>query len=134
MRNIGIIGIRGYRVVYSGFETFVRRLVDEPNKDHYYYLFSRSSHNRTLIKKSNFETVYIPTINNKYFGTICYAWLSDFSGITKKINVILNLGLANAFLIFIQRLFSRKVIVNVDGLDWQRKRWNSLGKLYLKMC
>lgn len=134
--KIGIIGIRGYRAVYSGFETFVKKLVEKSNKKKFFYvLFVRSLYqNKARVLPKNISLVTIPTLKGKYIESFFYSLASTLISLTKRIDVVLYLGLPNTFLIFTQKLFSRKVVVNVNGFDWKRKRWNFFGKLYLRLC
>ncbi|MBI3366580.1 DUF1972 domain-containing protein [Candidatus Roizmanbacteria bacterium] len=135
MSRIGIIGIRGYGVIYSGFETFVRYLVEKSNKRKFYYcLFCRNPYQFSKFPGKNYSLVSVPTVKNKYLETPCYSLFSNIIGLFKKLDVVLYLGLVHAPFIFIQKMFGRKIIINTDGLDWQRKRWNFLGKFYLKTC
>jgi glycosyltransferase involved in cell wall biosynthesis len=32
------------------------------------------------------------------------------------------------------RAFGRRVVLNVDGLEWQRAKWNRIGKSYYRLC
>jgi len=134
--KISIIGIRGYEVVYSGFETFVKKLIEKSNKKKLFYiLFVRSLYlSKTKILPKNISLVVLPTLKGKYLEPFFYSLTSTLMSLTKVIDVVLYLGLPNTSLIFIQKMFGRKVIVNVDGFDWRRKRWNLLGRLYLRFC
>ncbi len=134
MKSIGIIGIRGYNVIYSGFETFVTYLTKKSSKGVYYYLFCRNSYQKRLYQKKNMSLILVPSIKNKYIETPFYSLLSNLYSLVKKTDIILYLGLSNSPFVLIQKIAGRKIIVNVDGLDWERKRWNILGKLYLRFC
>lgn len=135
MKNISIIGIRGYNVIYSGFETFIKHLVEKSDKDKfYYYLFCRKPYQKKIYFGENFSLVLVPTVTDKYLETPLYSFLSNLLSILKKIDIVLYLGLSNTPFVLLQKLLGRKVIVNTDGLDWKRKRWNTLGKTYLKIC
>ena len=135
MHKIAIIGIRGYNVIYGGFETFVSFLVERSNKrKFYYYLFCRKSYQFSKYSGKNYTLISIPTIENKYLETLIYSFFSTIAGLFKKLDSILYLSVAHAPFIFIQKLLGRKIIINVDGLEWQRKRWNFLGQVYLKLC
>jgi glycosyltransferase involved in cell wall biosynthesis len=49
-------------------------------------------------------------------------------------DVILVLGVSSAFMIPIVKFFSSKrIIVNVDGQEWKRAKWNKIAKKYLKL-
>lgn len=135
MQKIGVIGIRGYDVIYSGFETFIKNLLNKSNKkDFYYYLYSRKTYQKEKITKENFSTILVPNINNKYLETPFYSLIANLISLFIRIDVILYLGFVNSSFIILQKIARRKIIVNADGLDWQRKRWSIFGKLYLKLC
>ncbi len=133
-KKVAIIGFRGLSTIYSGFETLVRALIKHSNKKNYYYLFVRRGYD-TYKKKSNlFKKIYIPCLKNKYFETPIYSFLSSLFCMFLKLDTVLILSTANCGVIWLLKLKKIKIVVNVDGLDWERKRWSVLGKLYLKYC
>lgn len=132
--NIGIIGIRGYKSVYSGFETLVTNLVEKSSKKNFYYIFSRQSYKKREESGRIFEELTLFTLKNKYLETPSYAIISTIRSLFLPVDTVLYLSVANTPVIWLQKLKRRKVIVNVDGLDWKRERWNFFGKLYLKTC
>jgi len=131
--QIGVIGIRGHKAIYSGFETFITFLV-KLSKNNYYYLFSRKSYCSTGKLGTNYIEYSIPVVNGKYIETPFYALFSTLLSLSKPIHTMLYLSIANCISLPLQKIFRRKIIVNVDGFDWKRKRWNIFGKLYLKFC
>lgn len=136
MHKVGVIGIRGYGVVYSGFETFVKNLIKKDSSGKFfYYLFCRNIYQTKRFRSKKFKLIVAPVIDNKYLETLSYNIASTIVSLfIRDLKIILYLGVANTPLIFFQKLLQRKVAVNVDGIDWQRKRWPTLGKLYLKIC
>ena len=36
--------------------------------------------------------------------------------------------------LFVPRLFGRKTVINVDGLEWMRPKWNRLGRAYFRLA
>lgn len=134
--NIVIIGIRGYSVIYSGFETFVNKLVNKSNKKIFsYLLFVRSSYKfNDKIPPKNVSLLKVPTIKGKYLDPFFYTLISNLLSIKQNVDIVLYLGLPSTLGIIVQKILKRKIIVNVDGLDWRRKRWNFFGKTYLKFC
>lgn len=133
--TVGIIGIRGFKVIYSGFETLVSNLVEKSDKKiFYFYLFSRSSYQKKPSLGINFKEIIFPVVNNKYLETPYYAVFSTIYSLFLPLNSVLYLSVANTPFLWLQRLRKRKIIVNVDGLDWKRARWSFMGKVYLKIC
>jgi glycosyltransferase involved in cell wall biosynthesis len=133
-RLVGIIGIRGYKVIYSGFETLVRNLIKRAKPDLYYYVFSRTGYNDEARKGKNFNNIIINTLFGKYLETPIYALFSSLYSLTLPLDTVLYLSVANTPFIWLQKIMGRRVIVNVDGLDWKRSRWSLVGKLYLLLC
>jgi glycosyltransferase involved in cell wall biosynthesis len=137
MTNIGVIGLRGYGVIYSGYETFIQFLVSRSNKKNlYFHLFCRLKYKNqsTYKKEGNFNLIYVPLTTGKYFGTLIYNFAASLISLSKKIDIILYLGTANVPFIIIQKIFGRKTIVNTAGIDWNKKRWSIFGKWYLIFC
>lgn len=135
MRKIGIIGIRGHNVIYSGFETFVKHLVNKfDSKKFFFVLYCRTLYQKQKVTAKNFTTIIVPTIQNKHLETILYSFCSHVHSLFQDLDIVLYLGVSNTLFIFSQKILNRKVIVNVDGFDWKRKRWFPFGPLYLKFC
>ncbi|OGM21175.1 hypothetical protein A2714_03115 [Candidatus Woesebacteria bacterium RIFCSPHIGHO2_01_FULL_38_9] len=134
-KNIGIIGVRGLEVVYSGFETFVRNLIDRSDRSKFYYfLFSRAGYQKKKSNGENFKDIVVSTLSNKYLETPIYGFFSTIYSIFLPLDAVLYLSVANTPFLWLQRFRKRKIIVNVDGLDWKRARWPLFGKIYLKLC
>lgn len=133
--KVAIIGVRGLRVVYSGFETFINRLIKStPKGKLHYHVFVRKGLQKGKLHGKNYSLLPISTPDDKYLGTFVYGFLSTIRSLLIKLDSVLYLGVANTPFIFLQKLRKRKVMVNVDGIDWKRKRWPALGKMYLRFC
>ncbi len=133
--RIAIMGIRGIPANYGGFETFAEELSTRlVEKGHQVTVYGRSN----IIKFSErcykgVELVILPTISHKYFDTVAHTFLCVFHALTRKFDVVLICNSANAIFSFIPRLKGQKVAVNVDGLEWQRDKWNLAGQLFYRV-
>lgn len=137
MKKIAVIGLRGHGVIYSGYETFIRHLVAKSSKKNFfYYLYCRSKYQRKINKKNkkNYRLIMLPTISGKYLETFFYVIFSTYDSLSREIDTVLYLGTAYTYLIFIHKLLGRKVVANTAGVDWNKKRWSLMGKIYLKIC
>lgn len=131
--RIGIIGIRGIPVSYSGFETTAEqistRLVDA---GHIVTVYNRRVYvrNQKSYKGVNLVNIFAP--QSKNFESLIHSIVSTFHALLlNQFDVILYLGVGNSLISFLPRLFGIKTVLNIDGLDWQRKKWSILGKYYL---
>ena len=130
--KIAILGTRGIPANYGGFETFTEQLSTR--------LVARG-HDVTVYGRRHYSTqgrrtwkgvrlVILPTIRHKYFDTVIHTFLSVLHAVTGGYDVILICNAANSVFAFIPRLFGTPTLVNVDGLERKRKKWNWLGQKY----
>ncbi|MFC2169497.1 glycosyltransferase [Acidobacteriota bacterium] len=139
MRNssyrIAIMGIRGIPANYGGFETLAEQLA--PN-------LAERGYDMTVYCRSNIikyrgdtykgvKLVILPTISNKYLDTVFHTFLCVLHSLFRRYNVIFILNAANSIFAILPRIFGKKVVVNVDGIERERKKWNALGKAWYLM-
>ena len=74
--------------------------------------------------------VVLPTIRHKYFDTVIHTFLSVLHAAPRRYDAILICNAANSIFAFIPRLFGTPTLVNVDGLERKRKKWNWVGRQY----
>jgi glycosyltransferase involved in cell wall biosynthesis len=76
----------------------------------------------------------LPTIRHKYLDTVAHTALSVLDGLVRRFDVVLICNNANSPFAIVPRLAGAKVVLNVDGLEWQRGKWNRLGRWYYQAC
>ena len=134
--KIAVIGSRGYPIVYSGYETFVKevseRLVAQNISVRVYcqkHLFStRPKH------VNGVELVYMPTVQTKSLNQLVHSFFSMLHACFSKTDVILVVNAANGPFGLISLLAQKKTLINVDGLEWLRPKWKGLGAAYFKFA
>ncbi len=133
--KIAIMGIRGIPANYGGFETFAEELAPRlVAKGHEVTVYGRS--NNIKYKKKYYKGVRIrilPTIPHKYLDTVAHTFLCTLHSLFFRYDVILICNSANAIFSWIPRIVGQKVLVNVDGLEWKRKKWNIVGQWFYKI-
>jgi glycosyltransferase involved in cell wall biosynthesis len=136
MKKIAFTGIRGIPASYSGFETFVEELSKRlVNNNFKVCVYNRSTHYKNKLSTFNgAKLIYLPTIPTKHLDTIIHTFISLVHAAFKKFDLIYICGVGNSPLCFIPKLYNCKVIINVDGKDWERKKWGSFAKKYLKLA
>ncbi len=134
--KIAIIGSRGYPIVYSGYETFVKevseRLVAQNIDVRVYcqkHLFSARPKNINGV-----ELVYMPTVQTKSLNQLVHSFFSMIHACFSKTDVILVVNAANGPFGLISLLAQKKTLINVDGLEWLRPKWKGLGAAYFKFA
>jgi len=133
--KIAIMGIRGIPANYGGFETFAEelstRLVQRGHEVTVYGRSNKIDYNGKYYK--GVELVILPTISHKYFDTVAHTAVCVSHANFKKFDVVLICNSANAIFSFVPRLSGKKVALNVDGLEWQRDKWNVYGQWFYKI-
>lgn len=133
--KIAIMGIRGIPANYGGFETFAENLAPRlVTMGHEVTVYGRS--NIIDYDKDFYKGVRIkilPTISHKYLDTVIHTLVCTVNSFFTKYDVVLVCNSANAIFCFIPRLMRKPVVLNVDGLEWKRQKWNWAGKAFYKM-
>ena len=137
MKNVFIIGARGYHANYGGWETFVSNLVDNyHDKDTVFYVSEYTNDNNKDIKKIN-DNLYVFPICVKNIGsaTMFLYTIRALKYVVKYVRnnnidssylYILGLKLFNYLGVYEKRLKRLNIttVVNPDGLEHMRSKWS----------
>src|SRR5919202_2087720 len=134
--KIALIGTRGVPANYGGFETCAEQVGARlAARGHEVTVYCRSHHSaypgRTY---RGMRLVRLPSIRNKYLDTLAHTFLASLHALAQPYDVCLYFIVGNSPLSWIPRLTGKRTIINVDGLDWQRKKWPAPAKKYLQLC
>lgn len=87
-------------------------------------------------KDTNYKGVdlkYIAGIKTKYLDTFVRSFFSTVHAIFSGVDVIHMHSSGSAPLALLARLAGKRVVVTIHGLDWQRRKWNAIGRWFLRM-
>jgi len=136
--KIGVFGLWGMNVPdvsFGGFETgFSEISVRLVEKGHEVTIFCRKNSyplDKRLNSYRGVRLVYVPSVKSKNLGNIfstSNALIHSFCQEDFDLYFFVNVGMG--FHCLWAKLFGKKVILNVDGLDWKRAKWSLLGKVY----
>ncbi|HEX2695812.1 MAG TPA: DUF1972 domain-containing protein [Acidobacteriota bacterium] len=134
--NVAIIGTRGVPARYGGFETCAeelgRRLVARGhavtvyNRKAFYPERPRSHAGMTLR--------YAPALKARAVETLSHTLFSIAAALPRRHDAWLVFNSANAPLLRLLRPGRPRVVLNVDGLEWQRGKWGKAGKAYYRFA
>ncbi len=74
-----------------------------------------------------------PSIRHKYFDTVSHTALATLAALFASHEIVLVCNAVNAFLCCLPALAGQKVVLNVDGIERQRKKWNLAGRLAYRL-
>ena len=131
--KVAVIGTVGIPANYGGFETLAEQLVRALNREFYFTVYcSSKAYDSREEEYLGARLKYIPLKANG-ISSIFYDMFSILNSLFYA-DVILILGVSSAFMIpFVRRFSSKKIIVNVDGQEWKRAKWNFFARKYLKL-
>ncbi len=133
--KVAIIGTTGLPAKYGGFETLAHNLVNHLNDEHDMTVYCSdryfANRHKRLKKFKNAKLIYLPFNANGY-QSIIYDFISIVHALIYA-DALLILGVSGTILLPIIKIFSSKpVIVNIDGQEWRRPKWNWIAKRFLK--
>jgi glycosyltransferase involved in cell wall biosynthesis len=133
--KIAIMGIRGIPANYGGYETFIEEMAPRlADRGHDVTVYGRShfiQYPQEYYK--NVRIKLLPTIGHKYFDTVFHTLMCVLYSFFSHYDVVFMCNSANAIMSFIPRLYGKPTVLNVDGLEWKRKKWNWAGKAFYRI-
>jgi glycosyltransferase involved in cell wall biosynthesis len=135
--KIAILGTRGIPASYSGFETAAEQLASRLSaRGHEVIVYCRPHVvDRQLTHYKGARLVHLRTAQNKYLDTFVHTCLSAIHvARSTKPDVALFFIAGNSPLCLITRWAAIPSVINVDGLDSDRRKWPALAKAYLRFA
>lgn len=130
------MGIRGIPTNYGGFETCAEQTAIRYAVDHEVYVFCRKHcAYKESDKYKGVNLIRLPSLNiRSWIDTLSHTFLCTLYVLFRPgIKTIHLYSEVNFLFIPLLRLFRKKVIVTVDGLQWKRVQWNGLAKIYYRL-
>jgi len=131
--KVGIIGTVGIPAKYGGFETLAHQLVLNLGKQLDLTVYSSSKSYSKAERVPSWKGAKIKYLPLKANGiqSIFYDILSMIHAMI-FCEVLLILGVSGCiFLPFVKLFSTKRIIVNVDGLEWRRAKWSGWIKNFL---
>jgi glycosyltransferase involved in cell wall biosynthesis len=131
-KKISIIGIVGIPSKYGGFETLTEYLTKYLNQENDITVFCSSKNYEKKLDVYNGSNLKYINLSANGVQSIFYDIISIFSSL-RFADTLVILGVSGCIVLPFIRLFSKKrIIVNIDGLEWKRGKWKKNTKRFLK--
>jgi len=133
--DVAILGTRGIPANYGGFETFAEELsVRLVRHGHRVTVYGRTHYvDKSLTEYRGVRLVVLPALRHKYLDTVSHTFLSMLHLLFRRMDIVLVCNAANALFCLLPRLTGKRVVLNVDGLERKRKKWNRLGRAFYRL-
>lgn len=128
--HFAIIGSRGYPSFYGGFETLVRHLAPflRDAGDEVTVYDRRHSWHPSHSSIDGISVIRTAGLDRQETSTLSFGWSACRHAERQRYDAALLLNVANGF--FLKRLIRSGLpaAVNVDGVEWERAKWNWLAR------
>ena len=133
MKTVAMIGTVGVPGRYGGFETLAHQLVTHLSNQFklMVYCSTKAYTKEERVKEFNGARLFYIPLNANGIQSILYDFISILHAIFVADTLII-LGVSGGLMVPFVRLFTKKkIIVNIDGLEWRRAKWNKFAKAFL---
>lgn len=129
--SISLIGSRGYPSYYGGFETLVRHLAPylvEQGWNVGVYCRGGATATDDPGQDDRVRQVFTRGWDVKSASTLTYGLSSIQHCARRRPDVAFVMNIGNGYWLPLLRARNVPSVVNVDGIEWERDKWNTLGK------
>jgi glycosyltransferase involved in cell wall biosynthesis len=131
--KIALLGTRGVPAAYGGFETLAEELSARlAARGHDVTVYARPHGVASVVSAHRgARVVHLPTLRQKYLDTVVHTALSGLHAAAEGYDAVLVCNGVNALFCRLPRLLGSpvRVVLNVNGLERNRRKWNAFGKL-----
>lgn len=135
--RIALVGTRGVPASYGGFETCVEevggRLAD---RGHQVTVYCRTA-GSGLPQQNEYlgmKLVHLPALHRRSLETLSHTGLSVAHMLQHRPDAAIVFNAANAPWLPLIRLARIPIATHVDGLEWKRAKWGTLGRRYYRIA
>jgi glycosyltransferase involved in cell wall biosynthesis len=131
-KKLILLGIRGVPAKHGGFETFAEYLCKYLVQNGWSVCVYCQEVGSGAAYESDWigvKRIHIPVENKGAVGTVIF----DFKSVIHSLRysgVFLTLGYNTAIFNILYRVFGKRNLINMDGVEWKRQKWGSLAKLW----
>ena len=133
--KIAIIGSRGIPAGYGGFETFAQELAPRlVERGHEVTVYCRAGYTagQKLDEYKGVHLVHTRALRSRSLEQLSHEFTSIVDSAHRHFDLYYFLGYRGAPFYVAVRAAGKIVIDNTDGLEWRRRKWNWLGRTYLR--
>lgn len=133
--RIAIIGSRGVPARYGGFETFAQELAPRlVKRGHEVTVYGRAPgpDGARVSEYRGVRVMHTRAVRRRSLEQLSHELTSIVESRRRGFDFYYFLGYRGAPLYLPLRAMGKPVVVHTDGLEWRRRKWNRLGRTYLR--
>jgi glycosyltransferase involved in cell wall biosynthesis len=137
--RLAILGTRGIPARYGGFETLAEELAPRlADRGHDVWVYARRHAigdtpqpvERGLTEYRGVTVRVQRSPRGKHVETVAHSFLAACDALRRHFDAVLVCNAANFHVLPQLRLVGARTVVNVDGLEWRRRKWGGPGKAW----
>ena len=132
--KIAILGTRGIPSGYSGYEQFAEELgVRLVERGHDVAVYCRAPlFEYQPPTYGGIRLVYLPSVETRSLSTYSAMAVASLHASFRDYDVILACNVASSPFCLLPKLGGKRIVINVDGLEWLRPKWGGLARRLFK--
>ena len=131
-RKVAIVGTMGLPACYGGFETLVHFLVLHLGAEFDFTVYCSAPDYKERLENYLFARLRYMPLRANGAQSILYDAASLVDACSWA-DVILVLGVSGGIFLPLAKLFGKKTVLNIGGLDWQRSKWGRNASRFLQL-
>lgn len=131
--RVAFLGARGVPARYAGFETVVEELGSRlAARGHQILVYNRCRYyNQRPPSYLGMDLVYLPNLRIRSLDTLSHSLLATLHCLAQPVDAVYLCGVGNACFAPWLRLCGKRVVINVDGIDFKRRKWGWFARWWL---
>ncbi len=118
----------------SGLEVYIQNLTVEMIDDFDITVFSRKRYCDVILQDyKGVKVRYVPSINTKHLDAITYSVIATVLALIGHYDIFWYQALGPAVTMPLTKLFKKKIVSTVHGLDWKRDKFGKVASAVLKL-
>lgn len=130
--KVAIIGTNGLPGRYGGWDQLLNHLTTNLQSKYSFFVYTSSYNAVKGLKEYNGAKLKIVPLKANGMQSVLYDIVSLIHAAIKY-DVLVVLGTSGCVFLPVIRMFGKKVILNPDGAEWKRGKWNRPVKWFLKL-
>lgn len=133
LKKIAIIGTNGLPGRYGGWDKLLNHLTYQLQNEYSITVYTSKYNAVKGLKEFNGAKIKIIPLKANGIQSIPYDIVSMIDATINKYDVLLVLGTSGCIFLPFLKPFTKRIILNVDGAEWKRGKWNGFAKWFLKL-
>jgi len=132
-KSLYIVGTNGLGVNYGGWDNLLSKITVGLSDKYDIYVYTSKFEAQPGVVEVNGARIKLIPLKANGFQSVLYDFAGMVNAVFNRADLVLVLGVSGGIFFPIFKVFKSKVILNPDGAEWKRSKWNALIKKFLRV-